>query len=73
VNGYENNLHKGFKTREAEEAYSKFLSQQAGFYVHPHIEVHEAPPKNAGHSEGSSLKNLIIVVLVIWIMYLMRS
>ncbi|KAM0876027.1 hypothetical protein ACQ4PT_036429 [Festuca glaucescens] len=74
VNGYENNLHKGYKTREeAEEAYSKFLSQQAGFYVHPLVEVHEAPPKNARHGEGSSLKNLIIVVLVIWIMYLMRS
>jgi hypothetical protein len=61
VNGYDNNL----QTREAEEAYPKFLSQQAGFYVHP--------PKNAGHSEGSSPKNLIIVVFVIWIMYLMRS
>ena len=64
--GYENNLHKGYKSREeAEEAYSQFIAQQAGYYVHPHVEVEEAAPKNAPQSEGSSLKNMIIVVLVI--------
>ena len=74
VMGYQNNLHKGYTSREeAEQAYSKFLAQQAGYYVHPQVEVEEAAPKNAPQSEGSSLKNMIIVVLVIWIMYLMRS
>jgi hypothetical protein len=74
ANGYENNLHKRHKTsEEAEEAYSKFLSQQVGFYVPPEVEVHEAPPKIACHGEGSSLKNLLIVVLVIWIIYLVQS
>jgi hypothetical protein len=74
VNGYKNNLHKGYKTgQEAEEAYSQFLSHQSCYYVPLQVEVREAPPKIAGQGEGSCLKNLIVVVLVIWIMYLMWS
>jgi hypothetical protein len=74
VNGYENILHKGYNTREqAEEAYWKFLSQQAGCYVHPQVEVLESPPKITDHGEGSRQKNLIIVVLVTWIMYVITS
>jgi hypothetical protein len=66
VNGYEKNLHKGYKTREeAKESYSKFLSRKAGYYVPPQVEIHEAPPKITCHGEGSSLKNLIIIVLAI--------
>ena len=68
VTGYQNNLHKGYKSKkEAEQAYSQFLAQQAGYYVHPQVEVEEAAPKNAPQPEGSSLKNMIIVVLVIWL------
>jgi hypothetical protein len=66
-------LHKGYKTRDdLEEAYSQVLSQQACYYVPPHVDVHEAPPNSAGNGQDS-LKNIIIVILVIWIMYLMRS
>ena len=36
VLGLENNIHKGYKSREeAEQAYSQFMAQQAGYYVHP--------------------------------------
>jgi hypothetical protein len=44
LSGYEKNLHKEYKTRDAaEEAYAQFLVQQKVFYAPPNIEVHEAP------------------------------
>ena len=72
VLGFENNLHKGYKTREeAEQAFSKFMAQQAVYYVRPQVEVEEPPANIAQQGEGSSLKNMIIVLLLLWIMYLM--
>ena len=48
VLGFENNLHKGYKSREEiEQAYSQFMPQQAGYYVHPQVEVEEPPAKIA--------------------------
>jgi hypothetical protein len=63
VTSYKYNLYKGYKTREgAEKSYSEFLSQHCRNYVGPKIVA------NGG---GIWLKDFIIAVLVIWIMYLL--